>query len=331
MKRYTFVAACFLSWACMIATLAADIYVSQDGSDTNSGSESEPLATLAAAQQKVRLLAGKEAVTVWVADGTYHLDQTLHFGEADSGTADAPVIYQAMPGALSTLKGSLPLDSNAWEPWQDGIYKQSLKGTALEGRPINQLFMSDERMVRARFPNWDYSNPLRTGDGYLQSGGTDNPSMKKIAWNSGPLDERVPQWEHPEKGIVHAFHARNWGNFQFRIGNIDTAKRTIQFSDGGWQAQRRERGVGGKGRHGSPFYIDNIFEELDAPFEWYHDSEADIIYFKPPAGMDLSTVDVEAAVLNRLIEVEGATASSLCRLSSDPNPYDVLGALRRSG
>ena len=306
MKKYTIASLCFLLWACLTTAHAADIYVSQQGSDTNNGSASQPLATLAAAQTKARLYAGKEAVTVWVADGTYHLDQTIRFKEADSGANDAPITYCAAPGAVVTLKGSLPLDSMNWKPWKDGIYQQSLKGTALEGRQINQLFMSDERMVRARFPNWDFNNPLRTGKGYLTAGGKDAPTMEKISWKEGPLDERVAQWKHPEQGILHAFHARNWGNFQFRIGRVDAENRTFHFSDGGWQAQRRERGVGGKGGHSSPFYIENIFEELDAQFEWYHDTETDTLYFKPPAGLELSKVNVEAAVLKRLIEVEGA-------------------------
>ncbi len=289
--------------------LAADIYVSPNGSDSNIGSKQAPLTTLEGARKNiaVRKLAGREPVTVWVAGGTYSMEKTLRFNEGDSGTAKAPVTYRAMPGADVVLKGSLPLSSKDWKPYRDGIYQQSLKGTALEGREINQLFMSDQRMVRARFPNWDYNNPLRTGKGYLQAGGKDKPSMKKISWQKGPLDERVATWTTPEKGILHAFHARNWGNFQFRIGRVDVEKRTFHFSEGGWQAQRRERGVGGgKGGHGSPFYIENIFEELDASFEWFHDPQTDMLYFKPPAGLDLSKVSVEAAVLSRIIDVEGA-------------------------
>ena len=296
----------FLLSGCLGTAHAADIYVSQNGSDANSGTMSQPFATLAAAQEEARQYAGKEAVTVWVDGGVYHLDQTLRFSETDSGTAAAPITYRSAPGEAVTLKGSLPLDPMKWELWKDGIYKQLLKGSALEGREINQLFMSDERMVRARFPNWDYSNPLRTGDGYLMAGGEDSPSMEKITWRAGPLDERVQKWSNPEKGILHAFHARNWGNFQFRIGSVDVESRTFHFSDGGWQAQRRERGVGGKGSHSSPFYIENIFEELDVQFEWYHDPETDTLYFKPPAGLDLATVNVEAASLNCLIQVEAA-------------------------
>ena len=107
MKFHTILPICFLLLACLTTAQAADIYVSQEGADTNDGTASQPLATLAAAQTKARRYTGKESVTVWVADGTYHLSQTLHFDGADSGTADAPIIYRATAGAKVTLKGSL--------------------------------------------------------------------------------------------------------------------------------------------------------------------------------------------------------------------------------
>ncbi|MDF7806420.1 chitobiase/beta-hexosaminidase C-terminal domain-containing protein [Pontiellaceae bacterium B12219] len=292
-----------------MATHAVELYVDPAGSDTNAGTKAVPLATLDGARSLISKqgLIGEEPVTVWITGGTYSMDQTLCFRESDSGTEKAPVTYRAVPGDEVVLKGSLPVSSNAWKIWKDGIYRQSLKGTALEGRAINQLFMSNERMVRARYPNWDYNNPLRTGKGYLHAGGNKS-SMEYIEWEAGALDGRVAQWKHPEQGIVHAFHSKNWGNFQFAIREIDPAKRVIHFSEGGWQAQRRY-GVGGKSKghsEGSPFYIENIFEELDAPYEWFHDPEADMLYFKPPTGMDLSAVTVEAAVIDRIIEVEGA-------------------------
>jgi len=299
---------CILIATILPASLAADIYVSPTGSDSNSGSIDQPLATLAAAQQKAREIAGKSAVTVHVADGTYHLSAPLAFTSEDSGTAQSPVTYRAMPGADVVLKGSQPLTANNWKPWKDGIYQQSLAGTSLAGREINQLFMSNKRMVRARFPNWDYVNPLRSGKGYFQTDGSDKTSMEQLRWAKGDLESRVGNWKNPELGIVHAFHSCNWGNFQFRIGKIDAENRLIHFSEGGWQAQRRERGVGAKhrGRPGSPFYVENILEELDTVSEWYHDQETDTLYFKPPAGVELSKSTVEAAVLSQIIEVDGA-------------------------
>ncbi len=285
----------------------AELYVSPAGIDTNSGSKNAPLASLEGARALIasRHLAGRAQVTVWVRGGTYHLTQPFHLGPKDSGTEQAPITFRAVPGEEVVLKGSLPLDPKAWQSWKDGIFKQSLDGTALNGREINQLFMSDQRMIRARFPNWDFENPLRTGKGYLHA--TNEKSMDRIGYSPSDLAGRKLRWKRPQTGIVHAFHVSNWGNFQFRIKDVDWEKHTIHFGEGGWQAQRRYGvGVKHKGQPGSPFYVDNIFEELDAPCEWYLDRETQTLYFKPPDGVDLNNVSVEAAVASRIIECEGA-------------------------
>ena len=287
--------------------VGVELYVSPTGSDTNSGSKNAPLASLEGMRALIasKNLAGREPVTVWVQDGTYHLAQPFQLGTKDAGTEKAPIAYRAVPGEEVVLKGSLLLDSKGWEPYKDGIYMQSLKGTPLEGQEFNQLFMSDKRMVRARFPNWDFVNPLRTGKGYLHV--TNKRSTEMLTFDSADLKECAAQWKNPQAGIVHAFHVSNWGNFQFHIKELDLANNTIHFSEGGWQAQRRYGiGIKHEGQPGSPFYIENIFEELDVPFEWFHDALSNMLYFKPPAGVDLADVAVEAAVISRIIEVEGA-------------------------
>ncbi|RMD84775.1 MAG: PDZ domain-containing protein [Lentisphaerae bacterium] len=254
-----------------------------------------------------RGIAGKKPVTVWVHPGTYHFSRTFRLEAEDSGSAGAPIIYRAVPGAEVILKGSIPLNPRAWKKWKDGIYRQSLKGTPLEKVSFNQLFLNNKRMVRARYPNWDYSNPLCTGRGYLHAvGGT---SMKKICFRPEDLAGRRNQWRNPQTGIVHAFHSHNWGNFQFQIDHIDWDRHTIIFKRGGWQAQRRNLGVGQSNRRkpGSPFYIENIFEELDAPCEWFLDTAQAMLYFKPPANVKLEDALVEAAAVRRIIEVEGAS------------------------
>ena len=286
---------------------AAELYVSPTGNDANFGAKNAPLASLEGARSAIAAhdLAGREPVTVFMQGGAYHLVQPFRLGSKDSGTEKAPITYVAIPGKKVVLKGSLPLDSKAWKPWKDGIYQQSLKGTALEGRDFNQLFMSDKRMIRARVPNWDFVNPLRNGKGYFNV--AEGKSKELIRFAPEDLKGRRSLWKNPQTGIVHAFHISNWGNFQFRIKDVDWANNTIHLGEGGWQAQRRYGvGVKRKGHPGSPFYIENIFEELDAPFEWYHDVETDTLYFKPPTGVDLSDVAVEAAVVSRIIEVEGA-------------------------
>ena len=48
--------------------------------------------------------------------------------------------------------------------------------------------------------------------------------------------------------------------------------------EGGWQNNRR------MGMHDKYRFVENIFEELDAPGEWYLDEKTATLYFYPPRG-----------------------------------------------
>lgn len=88
----------------------ADIYLTPRGSDQAEGTRAKPLASLAAARDKARSLAGKEAVTIYVADGVYYLPETLVFTPADSGSAKWPVVYKAVNEGGAVLSGGSKLD-----------------------------------------------------------------------------------------------------------------------------------------------------------------------------------------------------------------------------
>ena len=52
-------------------------------------------------------------------------------------------------------------------------------------------------------------------------------------------------------------------------------------------------------------FVENIFEELDAPGEWFLNSKTHTLYFYPPAGLDLKNAVVEATRLRTLVEFRG--------------------------
>jgi hypothetical protein len=52
--------------------------------------------------------------------------------------------------------------------------------------------------------------------------------------------------------------------------------------------------------------VENIFEELDAPGEWFLDTKTHTLYFYPPAGLDLAKATVEATRLRSLVEFRGS-------------------------
>ena len=275
-------------------SLAADFYVSPAGNDRNPGSMARPFRTLERARQAVRSVTKTASVHVYLRRGKYRLPEPLVFGPEDSG----PVIWTAAPGEEVAITGSRKLDLK-WSAYRDGILKASVPA----GVNFDQLFVDGKRQIRARFPNYDPADPLRSGKGYQLV--TDGSNRRYDTWFG--FDPKIftgKRWANPATGIVHAFQSRNWGNLQYRIKGVNWEKHRVLLGEGGWQMQRAA-GIG-KGRgSASPFYIENIFEELDAPGEWFLDASSGTLYFMPPSGVDPNRAEIEAVVAKELIRFVG--------------------------
>lgn len=255
---------------------AAEIHVSPAGKDTNPGTAGAPLRSPAAAQQAARRLAGKKAVAVLFHSGTHYLPETLRLTPEDSGTAAAPVVYAAAPGETPVLSGGLRLEL-VWEPYRDGI----LRARTPAGFELDQLFVNGIRLPMARYPNFDPT--VRHFNGYAAD--AISPA-------------RVARWANPVGGYIHAMHQHEWGDMHWRIQG-KSADGTLNY-EGGWQNNRPSP------MHPTYRFVENLFEELDAPGEWYHDATAGLLYCLPPSGVNLASATVEAVRLRHLVEFAGS-------------------------
>jgi hypothetical protein len=104
-------------------------------------------------------------------------------------------------------------------------------------------------------------------------------------------------WQNPKTGVIHAFHGFHWGNWQFKIDDRDEANNVITWSYGGFQEARGHS-------IGQEWFIDNIFEELDAPGEWFYDEMEQKLYFFPNGTDDLPSSG-SGTVLQRLLNIRG--------------------------
>ncbi|WP_405562440.1 chitobiase/beta-hexosaminidase C-terminal domain-containing protein [Polaribacter sp. Asnod6-C07] len=284
-------------------SFANDIYVSPKGNDANSGTKNSPYLSFEKALQEVKKYAGKELVTVWFSAGEYYINETLTLGNEYSGATKKPVVFSAIPGEKVVIKGSRQLTSLKWKKHKGGIYKTQVPS----GLSMDQLFVDDVRQVRARFPNYDYENPLRDGKGYLQvTGGTDKRYDKWFSYDPKTFSDK--KWEHPETGIVHGFQSHNWGNMQYRLKSINREQNKIFLNEGGWQLQRTH-GIGGKKSHASYYFVENIFEELDVPGEWFLDTKTSTLYYYPMQDVKLSDVKIEVPVIADIIQLKGTKES----------------------
>jgi len=143
-----------ITWTVLGFTLAAppawavELYVAPGGSDANTGSKTNPLATIVKARDKVRSLNSSEPVTVYLRGGTYELTRPVVFTPKDSGTAHAPVTYCAYPGEQVVISGGQKLRLQ-WKLGRDGI----MQARVARARPIDQLFVDGKRQHIARWPN----------------------------------------------------------------------------------------------------------------------------------------------------------------------------------
>jgi hypothetical protein len=264
--------------ASTLATFAACVcsaqpyFVSPTGDDANPGTLELPFATLQRAQQAVRQKRGD----VFLRGGTYYLSAPLVFTAQDTGTKDAPVIFQSYQGEQPVISGGVRLENLNWQPYTNGIFQAHVPADL----QTEEIFVNGERQILARYPNFDPK--AQYFDGFAAD---------------AISPERAARWADPTGGYFHAMHPALWGDFTWRITGKDTNNQVKL--EGGWQNNR------GAAAHPRIRFVENIFEELDAPGEWFLNSKTHMLYFYPPAGLDLKSAVVEAARLRTLIEFRG--------------------------
>jgi hypothetical protein len=248
-------------------SLALDLHVSPAGNDTNPGTANQPLRNFAAAQR----LAQQKSARIWFHTGTYYLPETIVLTPEDSGTT-----FAAWPGEQVIISGGTRMDVQ-WLPYRDGI----MQAKTPPGMIFDQIFVNGQRQLMARYPNYDPN--VRPYGGFA----ADAFSM-----------ERARRWADPAGGFIHAMHAAHWGGYHYRISGKNQ-KGEVTY-EGGWQNNRQ------MGMHPQHRYVENIFEELDAPGEWFHDAKSSTLYYYPAAGLDLKSATIEVVRLRHLLEFHGS-------------------------
>lgn len=264
----------FLLFAVCAVSLSAQTayFISPQGEDHNNGSMQAPVKTIEKARQMARQTQGE--TTLYLRGGEYRLTQPLLFTPED-GNAQKQLTLRAYPGEQPVLKGSIALTLD-WKPYRDGIMQAKVKQPV----DIDMLVVDGNIRHLARYPNYDPDAVRFNGT----SADATSPA-------------RVKKWKNPAGGYLHAMHVSDWGDFHYRITGKD--KKGELTLEGGWQ-NNRQYGISHENR-----MVENIFEELDAPGEWYYDASKSILYYYPVPGEDIHRATVEVPQLKHLIELRG--------------------------
>jgi hypothetical protein len=225
------------------------------------------------ALKKAREIRQKEKnskIIIHIHKGEYRLESPLEI------TPDLNFIKIVGDGSDKvTIKGSKQLKSN-WEKYDEHIWVSKMP----DSTNFDQLFVNGIRQNLARYPNYDENA------GYWQGHAADAISA-----------ERLSSWSKPIGAIVHVMHAGEWGGFHYTISGINEKGEPIL--SGGHQNNRPS------GMHKEYRMVENVFEELDSPSEWYYDKDSKKLYYWPEAGVDIQKAIVEGVHLKHLVEIIG--------------------------
>src|SRR5439155_2980188 len=114
---------------------------------------------------------------------------------------------------------------------------------------------------------------------------------------------------------IHIYQAAYWGNLQWKIKGIDFATNSIWFGDGGQQIGAKWSKNPSVLNQKSRFFIENIFEELDAPGEWFLDKTKSALYYYPEQGIDLQDAVIEVPILEQVIQFSGTQENPVQNIS----------------
>lgn len=293
-------------------------YVSTKGNDSWSGRLAEPnssrtdgpFATLKKARDAVRALMKADGrldspVTVLLRSGIYELSEPLILKPEDSGSLEKPVLYSAYPGEAPVLSGGRGVVGWFGPGEAGGVGSQSQVGhqTPNPGalRPVwaaniaevkagtwnfHQLFVNGQRRQRARSPNTGF---------YLVNGQVSPDDPARLKYKAGDVK---PSWA--AQGNVEVVALMKWAELRLPIKAVDEATHTLTLSQKRqpWGDEQNVR-----------YWIENAYDALDAPGEWYLDRPSGMLFYWILPGDDLAVGRVIAPRLQQLVLFEGGVES----------------------
>ncbi|WIX99194.1 right-handed parallel beta-helix repeat-containing protein [Amycolatopsis mongoliensis] len=238
-------------------------------------------------------------VTVLLRGGTYRLTRTL-----DLPPTAARVAFRAAPGETPVLTGARRVTGFTKTDAARGIYTARVPA----GTGTRQLFVDGVRAERARTA-LDPATFTVTATGFS----TPDPSFAALTNQTGVEVVQENKWKHLRcplasisrdgTGSALTVQPECWRN-----NNTAVVNRQFPFNGNGLP---KLDGVS---------WVENAYELLTKPGQWYLDQAAGRLSYLPLPGQDMTKADVEVPLLETLVKASG-TPGHLAPADDDTAAY----------
>jgi Fibronectin type III domain/Right handed beta helix region/Protein of unknown function (DUF1565) len=313
----------------LAASASAQIYVAPNGNDANRGNEDSPVRTITRARDIVRTRnQGLAAdLTVFIAPGTYHFTVPLVLDARDSGTNGHNIVYtSSVAGEYPVISGGIRVTG-----WTLADRNRNLWSAPAPARLANarQLYIDGvrARRTRGRLPVAVTMTPTGYTAAAPAMANWRNPSDIEFVYTGGNSiwsehEQGLGGWTEPRcpvasiRGAAITMAQPCWDNSTKRV-MLPSGERTANL-------------VGPASIGKQPAYIENAYELLGTPGQFYFDRAARRFYYVPRADEDLRTADVEAPLVETLIAGAGTPAAPVRNLAFVGLRFEYAGWLRPS-
>ena len=247
--------------------------------------------SVADARNAIRRLSPGERtrcpIRVLIHAGVHALDEPLTFLPEDSGTPDCPIIYAAAPGERPVITGAVRL--RGWRKTTVAgrdAWVLTMPGNASADWAFSWLFVNGKRRLRPRLPKHGFSTFVEAPPDYGDWARFAPGAMRN--------------WRNLADVEVVALHY--WVESRLPVASVDEQAGRVTFGkkSAWWFADETKTG-------GCRYWVENVFEALEEPGQFYLDRADGLIYYLPMPGEDPDATEVRAARLSQLVRFEGAS------------------------
>ncbi len=260
-----------------------------DGDDGARGTSADSaFKTLVRARDAARAVGRplRGDIEIILREGEHLLSAPLALDARDGGGDGFRVRYQAAPDELPRISGGRRIEGWGLHDRARNIYRATLK-SPLETR---QLFVNGRRAIRARSIG-GLDDIKRVADGYTL-----------------PADAALGAWKNPSD--IEFVYRHIWTNPRAGVAKIEKRADAVHITmDEPGFGNGRNKGMTSIDR---PWYVENAYELLDEPGEWYLDrvgavgGSPNTLYYKPYDWENMRRANVTVPVLEQLVTVDGA-------------------------
>lgn len=272
------------------AGMAATFHVAPRGSDTNSGAQASPLASLGAARDLARK-AGEGPHTVKVAAGEYFLETPLALDARDNG-----LTLEAASTNATVLYGGRPVTD--WKRDGERFWYAELRGVKEGTWDFRALLANGRLAERAVYPGTNTFENLGTWS---------LPLLPAVAghWERKPTREESTTMPYKPEDIPATLDVRNaevrmyhmWAESLVGVVSNDLQRHAlILSSEPAWPPGALNR---------RKYVIYNTREGMTRPGQWYLDRTAGRLVYWPLPDEDMTKIRIIAPTAERVISLSG--------------------------